>query len=301
MIKKVITAALAAVTLTLSAVPCTQAAEQTEKTYTHVANVTHKPGSMVIYSYNVPYNTKGFINFTNNKTNEEFTATLSKSMGNPIGYGFAEDDAFITKTGTKVKSDTCSSSAPSVNLSGAEGTYEKIRIKLSDFSTYFNADGSHTMKVSEHGDHKFIFREENADSHGCIFSSELFIYSGSAINHVVPDKNGEVEIYVHKKLGDKIMFSTEYNSLIYYTGSNGVKYEASVTGGGTSGSYLRGLKIGDADADGGLYISDSTVIQKYLSHRITLNKLQMRNADANCDGKVDIEDATLIQKYLVVS
>lgn len=97
------------------------------------------------------------------------------------------------------------------------------------------------------------------------------------------------------------MFSTEYNSLIYYTGSNGVKYEASVTGGGTSGSYLRGLKIGDADADGGLYISDSTVIQKYLSHRITLNKLQMRNADANCDGKVDIEDATLIQKYLVVS
>ena len=78
MIKKVITAALAAVTLTLSAVPCTQAAEQTEKTYTHVANVTHKPGSMVIYSYNVPYNTKGFINFTNNKTNEEFTAALSK-------------------------------------------------------------------------------------------------------------------------------------------------------------------------------------------------------------------------------
>ena len=84
MIKKVITAALAAVTLTLSAVPCTQAAEQTEKTYTHVANVTHKPGSMVIYSYNVPYNTKGFINFTNNRQSNSLTISQITNTPNTI-------------------------------------------------------------------------------------------------------------------------------------------------------------------------------------------------------------------------
>ena len=55
---------------------------------------------------------------------------------------------------------------------------------------------------------------------------------------------------------------------------------------------------GDVDLNGSINIADSTIIQKYIAHSVTLSELQLILADVSQDEKVNVKDATLIQRYV---
>lgn len=297
MFKKIITGILAAATLTLSAVPSAFAVTATTP-YTHVNNGKHAEGSLVLYSYNVPATTNDYVSLTNRSTGKTTDVQCSSFVYHPVSYTFDKNAEFTSMVGSSLSPFGGSGTAPSIDMATSAGRYEKVRIKLSDFDSEFNSDGSITKSVDHYGKHKFRFCEESADSTGSRFTSALYFFSGSAINHVVPNKNGEVEIYVYRKIGESIRYATHFLSVVVYKDSSGQSHTVSSTGGGTSGRYLKGLTVGDPDLNGYVSINDVTAIQKYLAHRLTLSDLQLRNADANLDNDLDIDDATDIQRYL---
>lgn len=59
-----------------------------------------------------------------------------------------------------------------------------------------------------------------------------------------------------------------------------------------------GLGVGDVNGDGVIGVTDSTLIQKYLSGLAQLSDKQISWCDADFNGKVDINDASTLQKYL---
>lgn len=61
---------------------------------------------------------------------------------------------------------------------------------------------------------------------------------------------------------------------------------------------LDNVKLGDADGDGSVSITDVTKVQRYLAELDTLEGIYLHAADVNQDGSVDISDATVIQMYL---
>lgn len=63
-------------------------------------------------------------------------------------------------------------------------------------------------------------------------------------------------------------------------------------------NYENNGAIGDADSNGSVNITDSTVIQKYLVGKASLTDAQKRCADINIDNVVSVRDATLIQMYI---
>lgn len=160
------------------------------------------------------------------------------------------------------------------------GEYERIKIKLSSYLSYFGEKGTYTVTLF--GDtHKYNFTEE-----GDGYSSSLVFISGGAITGTAPDKNGYVELYVSKEFAVSTIYSTEFR-------------HGSASGGGVSGSRVNGLTIGDVDKQGAVTILDATMIQKSIALvSEPLDKLSRRNADTNGDGKINILDATKIQKYL---
>lgn len=168
-----------------------------------------------------------------------------------------------------------------INFNNTGGTYEKIRIKLSDFSSYFNEDGTHTSTLGDET-HTYNFTDEG-DGH----SSYLIFVSGGAITFAVPDKNGMVEIYVSTALGERACYTTDFIS------DPGI-------GGGIACAALKDLTIGEVICKGGFVsIVDATLIQKYLVGSYEFDDTAKRNADVNHDGKINIVDSTEIQKYLV--
>lgn len=56
--------------------------------------------------------------------------------------------------------------------------------------------------------------------------------------------------------------------------------------------------MGDVNFDGKIDIDDASLIQKYLSKRITFSALQIKNSDFDFNGKVTVADITYMQKYL---
>lgn len=165
-------------------------------------------------------------------------------------------------------------------FNNAGGTYQKIRIKLSDYSNYFNDNGTHTKSFFDREAHNYNFTNEG-DGH----SSMLAFISGGAITAVAPDNNGMAEIYFSTKLGAETCFITDF-------------VENSASGGGTTGYVFSGFTIGDTDINGYVSVKDATLIQKHLGSLVTLDKLGLRNSDTNHDGIINILDATEIQKYL---
>lgn len=167
-------------------------------------------------------------------------------------------------------------SAPSLRMLNKNEEYRKIRVKLGEYSDYFNSDGTHT----ENG-HKYNFKaQENG------YFSMLTIHSGAAITAVTPDKNGFVEFYSSKRIGAYVYFSTEI-----FTGN---------TSGGVVRQEIKDFTVGDADTDGKVTVTDATIIQKYLVDLAEFNDAVTVNADVNDDGVVDIKDATMIQSAISV-
>lgn len=288
MFKKAIAVAVSAFTLLSVSVPFGSASALG---YKKITQTTQQDGQLVFYSYNVPDNTTAFLKMTDDETSARKTYKFGDFYNHPRSYDLGKK-CFSTMLGAMIRSNGGFGSAPSVDLRHSGGRYEKLRIKLSDYSSYFNSDGSKTKSVNHYGDHKFVFREEEPDQYGSIFSSVLCIFSGGAVNHVVPNSKGEVEIYVSAKIGEGVCFSTEFLHEIRKDG-----YSMG-SGGGTSVSYLKGLTIGDSDSDGFVQVSDVTDIQRFSANMISFDAAQKRCADVNRDGVIDITDATELQVYL---
>ncbi|MER2080783.1 MAG: dockerin type I repeat-containing protein [Ruminococcus sp.] len=285
MFKKIIAVALSVVSLSVASLPLSAAQAATVKRVSK--GTTQSDGQLIFYSYNVPSDTKAFIKVQNDKTGDSTTYRFSSFYNHPQSYQLGAG-TFSTQVGVQVKGGSGYGSSPSVDLRNSAGRYERIRIKLSEFSSYFNKDGSHTQ--TSHGEsHKFIFREEEPDSDGTVFSSVLCIYSGGAINHVVPDSKGEVELYVSTNLGTGVDFTTEFHYDSTYSSGGG---------GGLTSRSIGGLAIGDCDPNGYLSISDATMIQKYAADLQKFDSAQTRCGDVNKDGNIDIADATELQMFL---
>ncbi|MGN1112376.1 MAG: dockerin type I repeat-containing protein [Acutalibacteraceae bacterium] len=161
------------------------------------------------------------------------------------------------------------------------GTYEKIRIKLSDFSSYFNDNGTHTKAFFDDPSHDYNFTKESS-----AYTSSLVFFSGGAITAVAPDSNGYAEIYVSTKLGTETFFATDF------FGNNS-------SGGGTTGSTLYSLTIGDVDKSGYVSLNDAILLQKYQLGMQSLDELSLRNADVNRDGVINLKDTVRVQKYML--
>ena len=173
--------------------------------------------------------------------------------------------------------------ANKVYPSKAGGTYEKIKVKLSDFSDYFNDNGTYTKNCDRCGSHDYNFSDE-----GNGFSSSLIILSGGIFSLVSPDNSGYVEFYISTKLGEDSKFMTDF--------SHSVPGHFS-WGGGTVGREFRGLTIGDVDKSGYISLNDAIFIQKYQLGMDTFDELSTRNADANRDGEINLKDTIKVQKY----
>lgn len=174
--------------------------------------------------------------------------------------------------------------ANKVYPSKAGGTYEKIKVKLSDFSDYFNDNGTYTKNCDRcGGSHDYNFSDE-----GNGFSSSLIILSGGIFSLVSPDSSGYVEFYISTKLGEDTVFMTDF--------FHSVSGHFSL-GGGTVGRDFRGLTIGDVDKNGYVSLSDAILIQKSHLGMETFDELSKRNADVNRDGIINLKDTIKVQKY----
>ena len=288
MFKKAIAVGISVITVLTASIPFSAASAAELKV---LGRVSQKNGNLVIYNYNVPSDTTAYVEVKDNNTDESKQYYFADCYNHPISCKL-EQKTYSTYIGARINGSGGLSSACSVNLADSAGKYERIRIKLHDYSDYFTEKGTAFQSFSFCGKHEFRFCQEQPDKYGNIFSSVLCIYSGGAVNHVVPDSKGEVEIYVSTQIGEPVRFSTEF---IYERHQDGY---GTGGGGGTSGSYFDGLTIGDADQNGYLSVSDVTEIQKNAAGIISFDASEKRSGDVNRDSVVDVSDATELQMYL---
>lgn len=175
------------------------------------------------------------------------------------------------------------------------GEYVRVRIKVSDFSRYFNEDGTITRELDDGTPHVFdwTFKDFGNKNPNIIVyheTSSLIVKSGVAVTSVVPDKNGYAELYVSKKIGDITNMSID----TYYVGKDGRSCSI-----GTSRQTLVGLVRGDVSKNDYVTVEDATTLQKYVVGDVKFDKLQLFNGDVNDDGEINVVDATLVQKHIV--
>ncbi len=164
------------------------------------------------------------------------------------------------------------------------GEYKRVKIKLSDYSN-FNEDGTYNQTLADIS-HDYTFKNEEGG-----FQSSIVFFSGNAITVTAPDSQGYVEIYCSTDIRHTTLFMTNFR---YRNGG------VSASGGGTSGTAVKGVRKGNADMPSGLDVRDATLIQKSVAQKVELNSVQEYCADANNDGNIAVTDATLVQKYLAM-
>ena len=282
--KKIISIILCAVILTCATIFSTNASTESseavsanEYRFEEISKTTLPNNALKSYTYGL------------NEANSPETTAYFTQDGTTIIYSLKLTDCLKgTKTINNVKKGDYRASVCNIsnisdryNFEKTGGTYVLTKIKLSDFDSYFNSDGTHTRSYSDGYKHNFNFTKESDGN-----MSQLAIVSGGYVNFVAPDKNGYVQAYICKNLGECTYIMTNFKSV------NGQ------SGGGDSGRCIDELVMGDLSLKGGISIDDVTAIQKYASNMQDFNSVQIRNADVNLDGKIDINDATMIQKYI---
>ncbi len=167
------------------------------------------------------------------------------------------------------------------NFNTTGGEYECIRVKLLEYSDYFNSDGTHTDDINGIS-HNFNFAvQDTAEGY---HTSSLIFMSGGAITGVAPTSDGYADIYVSTKLGQETQVMTNLDGY----------------GGGVVDSSFNSFMIGNVDNDEYISISDAVDIQKYsLNISAGFDELSKRNSDTNYDGIITLADAIEVLKYAV--
>ena len=133
--------------------------------------------------------------------------------------------------------------------------------------------------------------------YGCSSLTTLEIPAAvSAIGEGAFENSALTAVYVPDtvtQLGDNA-FAPD-NSILCFEESAAAAYCLAC---GSEQAVIMERRIGDANQDGKVQISDVTAIQRHLAEMYSLTAPQMVLADVNGDGMVTIDDATLIQRYL---
>lgn len=175
------------------------------------------------------------------------------------------------------------------NFEHTGGTYVLTRFKINDFSPMnFNEDGTQTRTFANGDTHNFNFVKESDGRY-----SQLAIISGGYVNFVAPDKDGYVQAYLFKKVGEKAYYFTKFEDEAnsYRSGS----IEICVSYDLVIGNVVSNVSMGTG---GIIDILDATAIQSYIAGIEELDKIQIRNADVTGDRKIDVADVTMLQKYI---
>ncbi len=141
--------------------------------------------------------------------------------------------------------------------------------------------------------------------------SEEVFYKCSSLKTVTL-REGIEEIGNHAFADCTELEYTNIPNTINYISSSAFQNDPNLTLGVWFGSYgyeyaqshnipyvlLDEVKLGDANGDGYVNISDVTDIQRAVAEMDTLDDLRKKAADINGDGVVTIDDATILQMYL---
>ena len=249
-------------------------------------------GTLKFYSYNIDLNCKVFYHLENVDTGEKQRIWFKDYIGQPysINVGSYTYDPMV---GVSLGGTAGMSGGVKHQFTDVTAKYEKVRFKLGEYSSYFNSDGTKTMDIYDYGEHAYNFTEQVV-SDEATFTSALVFESGGAVTCAAPDKDGYVEIYVSKAVGQQVYFATYFkNDFIGISGKH-----RTGGGGGTSQVSLSKLITGNVDQKGGVNIDDVTELQYYLAKRVNLDASAQRAADANDDSKINIDDVTALQAYL---
>lgn len=250
----------------------------------------------IVKTLELPSRVVGFYKFGDNLSSDA-TVTLYLPDVSPRiivseqDFSFPNDGfSFLYKT--PESTDVCDYSVygafidDTVDFTVSEGVYEKVRLKLSDFSDVFNSDGTATVDFNcGCGPQTFDFTKgENGNSSALIFRS------GGFFSAVVPDENGYVELYLSTRFGEKTYFFERYDHHYVKKHNIGIIEEK---------KQLNGFTIGDVNKDGEIRLADAILTQKQSVGMTKLDSLAKRNADADQDGKVLLKDSLKIQKYAI--
>ena len=288
--KKKIVATLLCATLAFSGTICANAAGNPveHKGFEDLSEQTTIPDNTVqIYQYGVDSTYSTGIRFIGGDSKKKYEALFRNSISDSQIMELPE-----TETYARYIYDAHGSSGniyPSETFKNTGGTYKKVRIKLSEFSSYFNEDGSHTKNISTDIYHDFKFRYEDMGDYQYCDSSLVFI-SGGAATGAVPDENGEVELYIYADVGAVIECMTDYS---YYLKTSSEILTGD--GGGISGPVFEKLTFGNVNLTNGVDVNDVTYLQMYLAGMVDINTLQLFHADSNCDNEIDVADVTNLQ------
>lgn len=284
--KKIIFIAVGCLIAVLSAVPASALS------YTKVSNETIKrTDTLKFYTYGVSETAKSFV-ILSNDTQGNKRVNFKDCVKSPQELQIIPTFEYMPLLGVSLgSSGAYYGGGTRFEYRNVKGDYEVIRIKLSDYSSYFNSDGSYTATVKEpYGTHNYTFEEEPMLANGDQFTSALCFESGGAFTCAVPNSKGEVEIHVSKQIGVRTTFSTNFQYRIGSTTGGG---------GGINHRTIEELTKGDVNADWSVDITDATQIQKAVVGKINLDKAGKRRGEVNNDNTLDILDATYLQKYLV--
>lgn len=296
-IKKITATALCGVLATGSALSASAALndEETNKHF-EVTDVTQNIGNNWIFVATTGYTDKTATDYGTKfvaTDNKEYNVFFKDCIDSPKIVNLPEGEKFASYMVTGGRGWFGDSSANN-NFDNAGGEYVKVRIKLSDFSNYFNENGTITSKLSDGSYRDFDYTYEDfgvgSDRVHKYASSCAYATSGAAITSFVPDKDGYAEIYISRHIGVKTCVMTHTYCIL----KDGIRCDK-----GMMDLRLNGLSCGDTDLNGHISVADATLVQKYIVNIDSLDELRLFNADVNRDGDTSVVDATLIQKYVV--
>ena len=262
MCKKFISIAVCFLVAVLSAVPASALS------YTKVSNEKiNRSDTLKFYTYGVSETAKSFV-ILSNDTQGNRRVDFKDCVNSPKEVQIIPTFTYTPFLGVSLGSSGGYGGGTGFEYENVKGNYEVIRIKLSDYSSYFNSDGSYTDSVMEpYGTHKYTFEEEAALSNGDQFTSALCFESGGAFTCAVPNSKGEVEIHVSKEIGVQTYFSTDFRYKIGSTVGGG---------GGVNHRMIKELTKGDVNADWSVDIYDAIEIQKAVVGKTKFDKTDAR-------------------------
>lgn len=249
-----------------------------------VADVDYIPNNTMRFYSDLSAPASGTFGVVGMDSRKETTINFSDCYDKPIDLVLPASEKYLLRWGIRWKNNGTGTmdTKRSYSYENTGGLYKKVKVRLCDVDTnyYFLIDGTHVSTIFD-DTHCYNFTDE-----GNGYISLLVIDSGGAVTRTHPDEDGNVEFYVHCKIGSVPEWHTSYVT----------KNNAS------SGGYfdkLYKLTKGNVDLDNNVSISDVTELQRYLAGMKDLSDISKFNADVDNNDTVSILDATEIQKYLV--
>lgn len=204
-----------------------------------------------------------------------------------------------------------------IKVSDKPCEYIKVKAKMSDFDSQFNADGTVTDEVNG-TNYNYNFGNDKKG-----YLSTLVIASGSVVCGVTPDSNGYITFYVNTN-DYEVCYSTDYSwpngggggGVTSRSFGNFVKYTTKDYSFSTeslqvpkTGINLYNIPAGEytlratSNVDGYKAVKDQQItisatgqIQK-LSYNLTKQDY-VSMGDVNSDGKITLHDVVNIQNYM---